>query len=653
MKMQPAPLRGERLIPAMADALVAAFPGIAMLGQQLPKKLLATAGLADDPDAAAVTADTMDAALRDTMRWRGVRDAVTAEHPVATRLRAALAATPNAIPEPDPAIIALLKEEPEFAIDGRVVTIDGVPVPAGAAQTAYFVVLRYRPLFSPFADPRRIYRGDLAYDAVNVTDEMQEAILLVSTAIYRDHLVLLQRNAPALYLAIWLRQTDVLDGLVADTPPSLLPPPYPRSRYTDRRRCLLIATDIMMEWERVFELQHALRVIDGVTRDSVKAALLSTSTMSGIHAVGTATGRHVAGAVAHARVIHPSMNNAAAKEEADAVFGAVAAGFDNSRVYGRQYRRVRWVAGGMPTRFFLGVEPAMLVPVALIQMQEALVGHEGKFWRGKRGAGLNDGGTLATRIMSLAVIVVGNICAPTARVMMHDEDDNGMLRDRAWMQAAVPPLIRNPEMEEELLVAGKHRDEAMLHDPASTRAWVPVHAAGDRETFKNTYAEARRRAGRCSKPVGESGWTQGFRPDAWRQPLAEVGFLRDCCRYIHYDEKLAPREQQWRPLLDRRGRVGSRMEALATIHTGLGQQHLLERVQDLFRPHFDRLQVTELVRGAESSESFLLREALIRFVAPALAGLSPITDDPALNERFWVDPKSEDVRIAVHGAWNI
>lgn len=653
MKMEPTPTRGERLTHALADALVAGFPGLAPMAEQVRKDVLEATGLADDPHSAGVTADTLGTALQDTTRWPGIRDAVTAAHPVAINLRAALAATPDAIPEPDPAIVALLEAEEGFAIDGRIVSIDGVPVPAGAEQTAYFVILRYRPLFSPFADPARIYRGDPAYDAVNVTDGLQESILLVSTAIHRDHLVLLQRNALALYLAIWLRHTDMLDRLVAATPPSLLSPPYPRSRSTDRRKCLLIATDIMMEWERVFELQRALRSIEGVTRESVKAALLGCSSMSDVHANTTATGRHIAGAVAHARVIHPSMNEKAANDETDAVFGAVAAGFEDRGVYKPRYRRVRWVAGEMPTRFFLGVEPTMLVPVALIQMQETLVAHEGKFWEGKRGNGINDAGTLATRIMSLAIIVVGNICPPTARAMMHDEDDDGMLRDRAWMQAAVPPLIRNPKMEEDLLVAAKHRDDDRLHDPVSTRAWVPAKVSGDRDTFKNTYAEARKRAGKCSSPLGESGWTQGFRQDAWRQPLAEADFLRDCCRYIRYRKELVPREEQWRAILDERDRARCGMNALATVQTGLGQQHLLEHVQDLFRPQFDRLQVAELVRGARATDALLLREALIRLVAPMLAGLSPITDDPALNERFWVDRKSEEVRIAVHGAWNI
>lgn len=652
MKMEEVPTRGGRLTPALADALVAGFPGIAVLAEQARKDLRGAAGLADDPDGAVVTAATLGTALQDTARWPGIRDAVTAAHPVAVNLRAALAATPDAIPEPDSDIVDLLEKEPGFAISGRVVTIDDVPVPAGAEQTAYFVILRYRPMFSPFADPARLYRGDLAYDAVNVTDELQESVLLVSTAIYRDHLLLLQRNASALYLAIWFRHTDMLDDLVAAMPAELLPPPYGRSQFSDRRKCLLIATDIMMEWERVFELQHALRSIGGVTRDSVKAALLGASSMSGIRAISTATGRHIAGAVAHARVIHPTMNKRAATDQSDAVFGAVAAGFDNSRVYGRQYRRVRWVAGEMPTRFFLGIEPTMLVPVALIQMQDTLVRREHKFWAGERGAGINDAGTLASRIMSLAVIVVGNICPATARAMMPVSDD-GMLRDRAWMQAAIAPLIRNAKMEEELLAAAKRRDDDSLHDPASTRARVPANVAGDRETFKNTYAEARKRADKCAKPAPQPGWTQGFRQDAWRQPLAETGFLRDCCRYIRYKKELVPREDQWRAVLDARGRAGHDLKALATIHTGLPQQHLLEHVQEMFRPQFDRLQVAELVRGAESTEAFLLRAALIRVISRALAGLSPITDDPALSERFWVKLDSDDVRIAVHGAWNM
>lgn len=651
MKIQPKPLRGEQLTPAMADALVAGFPGAAAMAEQVPEKLRAVSGIADEPGAAALVPGTAGAAGR--MRWPGVRDAVTADHPVAVTLRAALTAAPGHIPAPDPPVVALLEREEGFTREGHIVSIDGVPVPAGLEQTAYFVVLRYRNLFSPFADPARIYRGDLAYDAANATDELQESILLVSTAIYRDQLALLQRNAPALYLAMWLRRTDVLDDLVAGTPADLLPPPYPRSRFSARRRCLLIATDIMMEWERVCELQLALRSIGGVTRDSVRSALESTSSMSEVRAVRTATGRHIAGAVAHARVIHPTMNEEEAADNEDAVLGTVIAGFDNSPVHGTRYGGVRWVAGGMPTRFFLGLEPTMLVPVALIQMHETLVAHEKRFWQGKRSSGLNDAGTLATRIMSLAIIVVSNICPPTARAMMHDKADDGMLRDRALLLATLPPLIRNPKMEEALLAASKRSDEDMLHDPAVTGHRAPAYAPGDREMFKNSYGDARKRASKCSKPIGKPGWTQGFRQDAWRQPLAEVDFLRDCCRYVRFEKELVPREEQWRSILDKHERSGMGVESLATIHTGLGQQHLLERVQDLFRQQLDRLQVAESTRDAKSSAPFLLREALIRIIAPALAGLSPITDDPALNERFRVDRDSEAVRIARDGAWNI
>lgn len=534
---------------------------------------------------------------------------------------------------------------------GKVSPCRIAPIPAGEAQIAYFVVLRYRPLYNPIADPARIYTGDIAYDARHVTDELQASVLLVSTAKHRDNLALLQRSATALYVAMWLRRVDMVDQLVAATTMAALPSPYARSRHTNRRTCLSIASDLFMEWERVFDLQAAVRVVPGVTRASVKAALAGTSSMSGIHAISSETGRHIAGAVAHARAVHPTMNATAAGNDDDPVFGRVEDAFANSLVHRTGRGRIVWVAGAAPVRFFIGLEPAKLASVALIQMQETIVRHEGEFWTGKRGAEINDVGPMATRLMSLAIITVSTVDLATARAMAAD---NGRSPAWWWLKNRLAPLIRNPELDRQLATAAKLRqDDEGVADPASTRGTIPANAPGDRDLFKNAYAKARVLADKCSPMIGEPGWTQGFRQDAWRQPLAEAAFLRDCTRYVKFKKELVPQEQYWRTLLDKHGLAGQGVEALATIRTGLPQQHLVEQVQDVHGDRFDRLQVAEQVHGHESTQAYILREALVRVAAPMLAALAPITDDPHLWERFWIKLDSDEVKIAVHGAWNI
>lgn len=85
----------------------------------------------------------------------------------------------------------------------------------------------------------------------------------------------------------------------------------------------------------------------------------------------------------------------------------------------------------------------------------------------------------------------------------------------------------------------------------------------------------------------------------------------------------------------------------------LPRQHPLERIQDLFRRFFDRLQVAEQAAERASAESRANREAILREVAPLLAAVSPITVDPYLNERMLAPPTDAQRRVAREVFWNI
>lgn len=635
MNAHSTPIYSERLDQAQADAFAHAFPGIMIYAHPIAKAM-APGGKIFDPDAGFVTDATMNHLRAAKRRWPGIRDPLHEGHPVVVALQASLAERPGDIPEPDPEIAASLEALGCTRI-GKVVHCSGVPIPAGPDQVTYFVVLRYRPLFSPLADPAQVYRGDLAYDADHTTDEMQESVMLMSTRFHRDNLIHLAASAPKLYMAIWMRDLQAAEALVRPLRASLLPQSYARSRITDLRRRLLIACDIMAEYERGFEILRELKFIGGVTRRSVRLALPPGATMASVYAVDDNTHCHIAAGAAHMRSVHPTMNRKAPERGTDAVFEQVRSAFGNSRVHQNHYRSILTVAGDLPVRCFLGVEPARLMPVMLIQMQANLIAHEGKFWEaGARRQKVDEKGAMSGRLMRLAIVITSNICLPTARAMMHDD---GIMRDSVWTARKLVPLIHNPRMEEELV-------QHQCNTPRVPRA------LSDRDEFKYPYEEARKRAKKCSNPIGGPGWTQGFRFDAWRKPLAEVAFLGECCTYVRFDASYLPGRRKWDSITGRVTKPNGKPVTSAEVPTGFPKQHLLERVQDLFRPQFDRLQAHERVLTGEASAIGLHRQALLRDIALMLPALSAITDDPALHERFKMLEDKTNLLIAREGAWN-
>ena len=639
---------GEQMPAGVAEPLARAFPGTMVVGHRALARLPEQerkAALDNDDDAGLLSDATLNQANL-AMRWPGVRDPLTVTHPVTEALAAKLAGLGEKVPAPDQQVVDRLGAVDGFARTGPIVTIHGVPVPAGVLQTALFVVLRWRPLFSPLTDPVRIYTGETAYDAAHVTDEMQAAFLLVTTAVYRDQLIKLQVWAPHLFVAIWMREFDVAEHLVTTIADTLLPQPYPRSRL-DRRECLMVSASLMSEHERGFELLDALKFEGGVTKASIKQALKACSSMTGVYAGGDATHRHLAGSVVHVRVLHPTMNTHPARDRGDVVFESAKHGIEQAELHATQAQRVTPVAGQKPARFFLGVEPVKLLPVQLIQMHENVVRHEGEFWLRDRG----DGATiteehLGGKVMKLATIVTSWICPYTAAAMLGDKKNDPTTE--LWKRRFIRPLISNPKMEFDLAEAARREEDRKLFHPSATKVPVVRFTDDDRDLFKYPYEQARRRAEACSKPIGQPGWTQGFRFDAWRHRDAEIAFLRQCCEYVQYDPNLDPAKRAPGQQVQ-----GSRQKGVkAKKEVDLPTQHLLERIQDFFRVQFDRLQIPRLTKGHENRADSRLLEALLREIALLLPALSPITDDPNHFERIWADVDAPGVRSRVDDDWN-
>ncbi len=651
------PIYSEELTAATATGMVYPFRGA--LGGTLRLANHPGGWFTDgaDPDAGMVPAAGMQRAAGNAIRFSGLRDILVIGHPVVDDLSAKLAANPDLIPAPEEDAVMRLSNLNGFARAGKVITIHGVPVPAGRQQTDYYVVLRWRPLYSPFAqlhliysrDPAEVRPGDrqalgiaegedaeiihlVDHDARHVTDETQLSLLMFSTAIHRDNLVALQMANPALFVALWRRDIDEAWKLGRRMKSADLPASNLRSRIRSRLRRLIYGTALMSEFERLFEIIDTLKAERGVTRDGVKAVLLGTSALTGVALVETKN--FVAGAVAHTRALHPTMDPDSADRP-----DRIAAAFDGSAVFFPRYRAVRAVAGGMPVRYFLGVEPGMLALVALVHMVEDVKRRENDHRQpGRTGLGTFDRQDTAS--VELAVLITSNLCLPTARTILQREAKLGG-SDDGWALAVVPTLIDNPRLRDEV--------EAMAHKAGI--AWpIPGNADCDRKRRHSPYEQAGIRAKLCAAPVGEPGWSQGFRFEAWLRPDAELAFLRNCCRYIQYDPaQAAKRDAHLAEHFP--GSDDPEADAMAT-DTPLPRQHPLERIQDMFRPFFDRLQVAELAADRASTHARAWREAVLREVAPLLAAVSSITVDPYLNERM-LAPRSEAQRkLAREVFWN-
>ena len=148
----------ERLDKANASAQVLAFPGIWVIGDRLKHR--SGEWFDGDPNAGLVSSTVMNRAAKAALRMAGVRDILVVGHPVVTGLLDKLSIDRAHVPPPHDDIVAKLEKLKGFAIDGKIVTIDGVPVPASKEQADWFVVQRYRQLYAPGALPHLVYRRD-------------------------------------------------------------------------------------------------------------------------------------------------------------------------------------------------------------------------------------------------------------------------------------------------------------------------------------------------------------------------------------------------------------------------------------------------------------------------------------------------------------
>jgi len=679
MKMQNTQADGKPLGQKSAEAMFHALRGVHRSAARLNAQLEAK-GRVKDPDAGIISPATIAKAARDAIRLAGIRDILVVGHPVVDRMLAALAADCDRIPTAKRHIVDKLAKLDGFAFDGKVVTIHGVPVPAGKRQTSWFMVTRYRHLYAPGTLAYLVYRRDdwaiteadhkalgivsddkpdfvhlLAYDAAHTTDDMQETLLSYSTGMHRENLIRLQEDHPALYVALWRRDMATAKTLVRRLRNAALPRSNPKSRIRSHGLRLMFGTALMNEHERLFEIIDAVRADRGVTRQTLAAALMTSTSMTAVRAVDDDPHQHLSGAIVQVRSLHPTMNDKPSNPRTgDPILERARIAHANTRGFHERTKRIRWIAGDMPAAWFCGVEPAFLAPVALIHMVRNMARREGAFWlRGTRDQAPDVDEQRRSLTIRLAVIITANICAATGRSMLPaDQTDRKLAAarltriDEAWRDAVVPTLVANPRIAEQV-----ERRLAEIRNEGEPEPRIAIVDESDRPHHSSPYDRAQERC-RAFFDIGEPGWTQGFFFEAWLRPDAEIAFLLQCCRYLQYDPAEAAKREAWDAAVSTVQHADGTPMTSAEIATGLPRQHPVECVQDLFRGPFERLQVPDLVPERWTADQRAWRETMVREIAPLLAAVSPVTLDPQRAE-WWGDDLDPTLKaIAVQGAWN-
>lgn len=679
MNKHTTPNYGERLDRQGAEALFHALRGVTSSAARVHANMSAT-GIVEDPAADMVTPAAIAAARQEAIRLPAIRDILVAGHPVVDRMLEALAADRDRVPAADPAIVEGMAKLDGFAFDGLVVTIHGVPLPAGEPQTGWFMATRYYQLYAPGTLAHLVYRRDvatitdadrealgvaegdqpdlahlLAYDASHTTDDMQETLLFYGTGVHRTNLVQLQQHYPALYVTLWRRDMATAKKLMHRLRNAALPASNPKSRLRWHSLRLRLGTALMNEHERLSEVIEAVRVDRGVTRQSLADALKSTKSMAAVQAVGDPAHEHLAGSVAQARSLHPTMNERLAKPRtADPILERARTAHANTRGFNKRTKRIRWIDDTMPGAWFCGVEPAFLAPVALIQMIANMARRENNFWlRGTRDQPPDVDEQRRSLAIRLAVVITANICTATARSMLPaDEVDKQLAKaglkrsDEEWSDAVVPTLIANPKIAETL-----EKRLAQIHDEGAPVPRIVVPDEDDRPHHSSPYERAQLRT-RAFFDIGHPGWTQGFFFQAWLGTDVEITFLTNCCRYVQYSKTDEAKRQAWDAEHGTSSHADGKPVTSIDIPTGLPRQHPRERIGDLFRDLFDRLQIADLVPERYTADQRKWRDAIVREVAPLLAAVSPVTLDPQRAEWWWNDLDPNMKAIAAQAAWN-
>lgn len=619
-----------------------------------------------------------DALVTGGDRLVGMRAVWAADDPAVFAFTAQLFGMLSVIPEPDQEMVERLTCFPGFERDGNIVAIDGVPVPVGEEQVRIFVNLRWRWLINPLAslhlvglhNAGLVDAGDhaelmvekghlphrrhlLGYDAVHTTDETQQKFLAYNLAGHRTNLVALQQHDFELFMAVWLRDFSKIRSLVKGKALDYLVEADVRTRRMQIASTRLIyGTAIMSEFERIFEITEFFRMDGGVTRQAIKRAIRSVSSMEGIHAGTTSAHNFVSGSVAHARSLHPTMNEYVQNISKDPLLNKVNAAFEETTTYWKSLQRLKKPSGEVPAMYFLGIEPQLLTATAIIMMIRNLKKLEKNF--NYRNSKNNTSEERAEGpIFRLAVIIMANSCVPTAMGMtkqIPSKFDVSAFDSEAWLKQAMPSLIINPKSVQQYEVSQSDYENSsagLAGPPIDKREF----AENPGQTFASHFASAKVRADACPD-VNQAGWTRGFHFQAWFTPRAEYGFLRKCCRFVQFSQNAKQRREKWTQGGMVKKNLPNYRGSPRTTFTGLPKVHPVENVHELLRPLFEKLQYADRIyrRGSIVERSTV--DAFVVEVARLMPGISAVTVDPHMNEAIVYPIGTAEREFAAEAAWN-
>lgn len=612
------------------------------------------------------------------VRWIGMRNAWTTEDPAVLSFKAQLSEMISIIPEPDQDVVDRLACHKGFEREGKIIAIDGVPVPAGDEQVRVFVNLRWRWLISPLASSHLIglrnaelvdardhaelmveqghrphLRHLLGYDAVHTTDEAQQKFLAYSMAAHRSNLIALQQHDLELFMAVWLRDFAMIKSLVSGKKLSFLLEADKRTRRMQKAsKRLIYGTAIMSEFERLFQIADYFSMDGGVTREAIERVLRSVSSMKEIHAGTTPAHKFLTGSVAHARSLHPTMNGYVRKTPSDPALENAYIAFKETSSYWESVQRLKKPSGEVPAMYFLGIEPQFLTAAAIMMMFRNVRKLEKNFnYRGSDGRDFherNEG-----PIFRLAVIIMANSCVPTALGMTKPLGRDFKVSEfngEAWLAQTMPTLMSNPA----LMASYEAAQSAYQNSPAGL-AGSPVKyrmfaEEEDRPMFSSQFAGAKVRADACPD-VDQAGWTRGFHFEAWFKPNAEYNFLRKCCRFVQFSADGQHRREKW----SRSGKPKGNLNFTGsprTTFTGLPRSHPVENVHDHFRPCFERLQFADGLNDIRTVSERAKIDTFVAEVARLMPGISPVTVDPHMNEAIVHPVGTVKRKFAAEAAWN-
>lgn len=584
-------------------------------------------------------------------RWPGERDQLVQGHPVSERL--AKVAAKRDYPKPCPQTAFALSSVEGFHRNGSICFVDGMVVPAGSAQLKVLAFARWRPLFHPFAAPDKLYSGIPVYDRIMSTDFIQRQLWGFGVAEYLTYLEAILMKSPELFVALWLRRWEDVDRLTSVTVTSEQGPCHETfgiapllSLQGDKRDSFLAPWAIMSELEREFEILYQMRVKNEITAPDVRDRVASYSTIDDLMSDTSKVGLYLRGLLLSSRFIHHTMNGLDQGYAATDILARLKQSVGCSKALQPRFRRVECPDGKPPALLMNGLDAAHFAPVSLRQIGSRV---KISLIPETRHATILYSDTERTkREMWLSVVILANICPPTAQALTAKlvrkqpvarqagkprQHEKIVRREKGWLRTystamTLGAAAYDADCQEVNALEAFIDSEFPLYAP---KIWDL--AAQLQNAFKNISIKIAGSARDSAPQVGRPGWTKGAYYQAWLVPDAEVDFLNKCCNFLPNNTIL--------DVLARRhdGKITPHVKTCFARPSSSQKADFpfvdpVENVQQIFWQMFAHLQMKGDISGERTAQGADRKFAILREAARRFPAWSPINSDPTLAERI-------------------